>query len=916
MTDVRHDGGTAGRGRDSWVDPGQDLDALLSGWSEQPGPFRARGRHSAPEAAPPAAGPPPPSYLPPSGRRFRDDDAPAPEWARHAGERSRRRSVPEPPATPPAAPRREMTHSEDRSAPPPTSRSRAVDPGPARDDGLRVGSPRDGGPRSAGASRDGGPRAAGASRDGGPRAGRRADGDEVGDPFRSGPGLSGRGSWDDGAGRRWDSAGRSGAEVAGAAFSGRRARDDRTPRDDAPAPRGHRDEALSPRGHRDEASGPRGYRDEAPGPLGHRDDAPGPRAYRDDAPGPRGYRDEAPGPRRYRDEAPGPRAYRTDSGPELRGFRDDHPSGPNLGFGPMRGGILPPPSAPAPDLHQALLAQPAPPPTFDDTGAYAGWLSRGGTTAAVLDRPTAGGQDLLTHSPAYDPYAPEIDTEADDDLPPNRPPHRRRARSRRPRWLRILGWVGAFVGILLVAGGGFAAYQYKKLSGNINREDVLATDDKAIRDAAKQLDAENYLLLGSDTREGENAKYGVVSGERSDTTILAHLSPNRDKATMISFPRDAWVDLPACRKPDGTMSPEQPGQFNSAFTIGGAQCTVLTVQKMTGIRINHYVKVNFAGFKNMVDAVGGVPICTTTRLRDDESGLRLNPGTTNLQGEQALAYVRARYGLGDGSDLGRIQRQQKFLAAMVRKATSTKLLLNPIGLTKFLDAATKSLTLDTKTSLGDLKKLADQLRDLDPKKVSFLTAPIADAAYTPPGFPAPPPGKGGSRVLLDDVAGRKLYDSIINDKPAPPKGAPKTTGAPKPTVLTVAPEDVTVKVRNGVGLDGLGRKVAGELESAGFQMGGQPDNAPKVTRTTVRYAPSQAAQARTVAAAVPGAVLQPSNDVGTAVELVVGPDYTSVVTVQVGDPASAKTVAAPKPSASTSAPKPSPTVNAADASCT
>ncbi len=291
--------------------------------------------------------------------------------------------------------------------------------------------------------------------------------------------------------------------------------------------------------------------------------------------------------------------------------------------------------------------------------------------------------------------------------------------------------------------GGFGAYQYKKLSGNITRVDALAPGDKSIRNAAKQLDAENYLLIGSDTRAGANGEYGTVSGARSDTTILAHLSPNRDKATLISFPRDSWVSLPACPKtaPAGQRR-RSDGQFNEAFTIGGPACTVLAVQKLTGIKINHYVQVDFTGFKTMVDALDGVSICSTAPLRDDESGLRLPAGTSVLKGEQALAYVRARYGIGDGSDLGRIQRQQRFLGAMVRSATSTKLLVNPVALTKFLGAATKSLTLDRATSFGDLKELASQLHGLDPKRVSFLTAPIANPAYTPPGFPRAAAGSG------------------------------------------------------------------------------------------------------------------------------------------------------------------------------
>ena len=321
------------------------------------------------------------------------------------------------------------------------------------------------------------------------------------------------------------------------------------------------------------------------------------------------------------------------------------------------------------------------------------------------------------------------------------------------------------------------------------------------------------------------------------------------------------------------------------------------------------MQVDFAGFKTMVDAVGGVPICTTKPLYDKESGLRMAAGTSTLRGEQALAYVRARYGIGDGSDLGRIERQQKFLGAMVRAATGTKLLVNPVALTKFLGAATKSLTLDRETSFGDLKALADQLHGLDPQRVSFLTAPIANPAYNPPGFPPLRPGQGGSKVQLDDVAGRTLYDSIINDKPAPPAGG---TPAPKPSnVLTVAPTDVTVRVLNGVGTGGLAGTVGSALEAVGFGVT-ERTNAPVTATTTVRYGPARAEAAKTLAAAVPGAVLQP--DAGTTLDLVLGTNYSTVKAVKVGDPATAAVVApAPKPKAAgTTAKRP---VTAADATC-
>jgi LCP family protein required for cell wall assembly len=607
-------------------------------------------------------------------------------------------------------------------------------------------------------------------------------------------------------------------------------------------------------------------------------------------------------------------------------------------------------------------------PRFDDTDAYANWLSgaaafpRGGGRSAGLDPyrsgvadalgpsgrsgygPAAGpsalgfepagsvgvlertpdGYGLLTHDlgagpgydyPTYDPtYGPASDPAYDRDLPldpdddaPGR--HRRTVgprRSRRPGWVRTLRWAGAVFAVLLVVVGGVGLYQYKKLSGNITRVDALAPGDKAIRDAARQLGAENFLLIGSDTRAGANGEYGTVTGARSDTTILAHLSPNRDKATLISFPRDSWVSLPACPKTGGGTEPAHDGQFNEAFTVGGPACTVLAVQKLTGIKINHYVQVDFTGFKTMVDALDGVAICTTTPLRDAESGLRLPAGTSVLKGEQALAYVRARYGIGDGSDLGRIQRQQRFLGSMVRSATSAKLLVNPVALTKFLTAATKSLTLDRHTSFGDLRQLAAQLHGLDPKRVSFLTAPIANPAYTPPGFPPPPPGQGGSRVLLDDVAGRALYDSIINDRPQAPK-AVKPAGSPKPNVLTVAPQDVRVRVLNGVGMNGLGHKVSGDLQSIGFTTV-EPTNAPPTATTTVRYSADNRAAALTLAAAVPGAVLRP--DPSTSLDLVVGSNYTGVKTVRVGDPATPKAASAPKRAVSSP-----PAVTAADARC-
>jgi hypothetical protein len=319
----------------------------------------------------------------------------------------------------------------------------------------------------------------------------------------------------------------------------------------------------------------------------------------------------------------------------------------------------------------------------------------------------------------------------------------------------------------------------------------------------------------------------------------------------------------------------------------------------------------------MVDALNGVAICSTEDVFDKDSGLRLRRGNQVLRGVQALAYVRARHNLGDGSDLGRIQRQQRFLGAMIRKATGSRLLFNPIALTRFLNAATKSLTLDRTTSLRNLKSLGDQLRNLDPKRVTFLTAPIANQDYSPPGTSL------RGKVLLDGVAGRRLWDSIINDKPAPAKGTttkkPGSPTAPKIT-LTAAPSDVSVRVLNGVGVQGLAARTAAELTTLGFAVT-NTGNAPLgATASVVRYAPNRLDAARTLAAAVPGSVLQEDNSLGRTVQLVIGSTYHGAVPVQAGEtvpapgtPRVTSTPATTRPSAP--AASSSPSINAADTSC-
>ncbi|MET9294949.1 LCP family protein [Streptomyces sp. NPDC003077] len=343
------------------------------------------------------------------------------------------------------------------------------------------------------------------------------------------------------------------------------------------------------------------------------------------------------------------------------------------------------------------------------------------------------------------------------------PPRRKR------RWLR---WValGAAVLVLATAGAGWALYT--KLDGNI-RTDTGTREElrkyEAQRPPEEPTDAENILLLGSDSRDGENSEYGGEGGtQRSDTTILLHLAADRKSATAVSIPRDLMAQVPACTRPSGKLTRPRYVQFNWAFEFGGAACTIRTVEKMTGIRIDHHMIVDFVGFKKMVDAVDGVEVCLKKPVNDTDAHLVLPAGRQTLRGEDALGYVRARKSLGNGSDTQRIERQQQFLGALVKKVRSNGVLLNPARLYPLLDAATSSLTTDDGlASLPDLYELVSSMRDIPVDKVQFLTVPRQ--AYR----------LDTDRDELVQPAADRLFQELRADRPVSVRPAP-TDGAHDP----------------------------------------------------------------------------------------------------------------------------------------
>ena len=433
---------------------------------------------------------------------------------------------------------------------------------------------------------------------------------------------------------------------------------------------------------------------------------------------------------------------------------------------------------------------------------------------------------------------------------PLEPPSAPRPRKR--RWPRVLAVIGIALAVLLVAGG-VGAYMLLQKVGQITVIGVPGTE-------AAPVDNEpvNILLMGSDDRTGKGNKgYGLDSGrttQRSDTTILLHISADRSRAIALSIPRDLWVQQPCCTGKDwaGTYA-----KFNNAFEQGGAACTSELVQQVTGLPVDHVVVVDFNGFKQLVDAMGGVEVCLERPVDDWESKLKLPAGKSVVDGEQALAFVRARKSLGDGSDIGRIQRQQAFLSAAIRKATDTQLLLNPARVYEMIDVATRSLTVSSGLDgLGSMRTMAESVRAVKPSDITFVTLPFTYRTDL-------------ANVDLDAVAAKPILDAMRNDTPYPP---PATVGADGEK-LTIPPSDITVRVVDASGGRVSGATVEKDLRAAGFTVS-EVTQGRRSEKTRVLYPRGRKQSAQTLAYAA-DAPAESDTDVW-ALTLEVGSDYSGI----------------------------------------
>jgi LCP family protein required for cell wall assembly len=370
---------------------------------------------------------------------------------------------------------------------------------------------------------------------------------------------------------------------------------------------------------------------------------------------------------------------------------------------------------------------------------------------------------------------------SDEELSVEEPPHKGKS----PRRRKITQRVVIIVGVLALVLASALVIAYKKLEGNIN---AISITDKLGGDRPDTPKVEgpkqplNVLVLGSDNRDGTNI--GGDTPGLSDTTILLHLSADRKHAYGVSLPRDAMVDRPECMSKNGKNKiPGGLTQFNAAYAVGGPACTIKTVEHLTNIRIDHFVVINFAGFKEMVNAINGVTVCVPAEVNDDVGHIHLPAGRYKVNGNQALDYVRVRHDIGAPTgDIGRMKRQQAFIAAMIEKVVSKGTLANPVRLYKFLDAATQSLTTDTGFAhLKELASLGSSLKNIGLDNIQFITVPNQPWSQDPNRLEWTPDAENLWRKIRFDKPLGKLGVGAVTPAQKATKPGASASASPSPS---------------------------------------------------------------------------------------------------------------------------------------
>jgi LCP family protein required for cell wall assembly len=431
-------------------------------------------------------------------------------------------------------------------------------------------------------------------------------------------------------------------------------------------------------------------------------------------------------------------------------------------------------------------------------------------------------------------------------------------------------FVALLVGVVLVAA--------LAITEDIVKRQTISKISKAKIDPSLLSEGGNYLIIGSDTRafvesQKDAEHFGskdTQTGQRSDTIMIAHIDPGKNTGILVSFPRDLWVAIPG----------HGSAKINAAFAFGGPQLTIATITQDFDIPISHFLEVDFAGFRDIVNAIGSVPIYFPTPVRDTYTGLFIDaPGCHNLKGEQALAYVRSRYyqyQTADGqwhydptSDIGRIRRQQYFIRSLSHAAIKS-VFPNVTKLHDVLDKSVASLTSDQKFGSSDLTNLVRALRNTDPNAFPMYTLPATN------GF------RDNQSVLLLDEA-----------QAAPTLARLRNAEQKKEPIPKIATSTVRVSVQNGSNVTGAAGRASSDLGADGFVLGGPATDADRsdYSVTEVRYGPDSKTKAQLVLAYLGGAgklVALDSAPAGADVVVVLGSDFhqvTAPATSTTGAPA-------------------------------
>jgi len=446
-----------------------------------------------------------------------------------------------------------------------------------------------------------------------------------------------------------------------------------------------------------------------------------------------------------------------------------------------------------------------------------------------------------------------------------------------PLWLKITTGV---VSLALVAGVAFAAFWFIRLQSNITKAPLSAGEnrDSGAAAANDKTDRLQILILGSDTRDGKNSDYGTSEDStgygHSDVMMLLDISADNKRVNVMSFPRDLLVDVPQCTDHTNNQTfPARSGvMINEAMAEAGIGCAVDTVNKLTGLEIDHFMMADFNAVKELSKAVGGVNVCVSDPVFDPDSRLRLPKGNSLVEGEQALAFLRTRHAFGDGGDLGRIKGQQAFLSSLTRKLKDEGTLGNPQRLLQIADVVTQNLTVDNGlASVPSLLTIGGRLKDIDVSKVAFVAVPTQPAAVDP------------NRLELAEPQASQLFSALRADLDLTTPGATSSPAASQspaaqPTATTPAVPAYNkaiqpVAVANGSGVATRAQELMAVLTGNGFTQAVSYLANP-VDRTVVYYGPGFADVAADVATlyGIPAAQVQQAAGVA-GVQLYVGTDF-------------------------------------------